>query len=88
MIRSHRDGIAGTRFLTATATALRTCPFCQTGPNQSCRRWVAGHPDFADDTTGATGGYWKRVDKFHPERSGRQPKKPRQKFPPPEAFQS
>ena len=29
MIRSHRDGIAGTRFLTATATALRTCPFCQ-----------------------------------------------------------
>jgi hypothetical protein len=86
MIRSHRDGIPGTRFLTATSAALRTCPFCKAAPNQSCRSWVAGHSKYVDET-GSSGGYWKRVDSFHPERSGRQPRQPRKKFPPPEAFQ-
>ena len=81
-------GIRAAAWGTSTPVKLRTCPFCRAGPNQSCRRWVAGHPKYTDDTTGTAGGYWTRVTEFHPERSGRQPKRPRAKIPPPEAFHS
>lgn len=86
MIRSHRDGIPGTAWQASTPAAQRTCPYCRAGPNQSCRRWVAGHAKYTDQETGTRGGYWKRVDSFHPERAGRQPRKPRMKAIPAEAF--
>jgi hypothetical protein len=75
---------AGTAWATATPTALRVCPFCRAGPNQSCRNWVTGHVKYVEE--GGSAGYWKRIASFHPERSGRQPRTPRKKLPPPEAF--
>lgn len=84
--RRHRPGNrVATGWQTATVAALRVCPICQAAPNQSCRRWVSGKTSRPDEETA---GYWKPLSQFHPERAGRQPKKPRKNLPPPEAFHS
>jgi hypothetical protein len=75
----QRPGIAAPRFLTTTAAMLRTCPICQTPPNRRCRRWVAGRVTDSGKliNLNGEGGYWKPLEKIHPERAGRKPKQPR-----------
>jgi len=48
----------------------RTCPKCEAGPAQPCRRWIAGRVKGHD----IGGGQWKRLKGVHGERQNKRPR--------------